>query len=245
MSCSRFKDFCRFLPEFWFDFQLKDAGDPWCNDIQREGVQASSWKVIDELMCAWRPRTTALGGLPNISFIMRKPEPLGTQIIAMLFASFFLFNNLGTAFFSLGMEMKCMACPKTGCMLNLEIQRGKDGMKEMMYNNRIGATSGCTLRMMEDTVGEDTPFNGIIGDAWFGSTRTVSEVVKAGFEGIFQIKQYTALFPKKFIEETLEEAPGGVKIVLSGVHPNDEKLIALGYRYRYVNCFLVFKFIIL
>jgi hypothetical protein len=49
-------------------------------------------------------------------------------------------------------------------------------MKEMMYNNRIGVTSGCTLRMMEDTVGDDTPFNGIIGDAWFGSTRTFSEV---------------------------------------------------------------------
>jgi hypothetical protein len=28
-------------------------------------------------MSAWRPRKTALGGLPNISFISRKPEPLG------------------------------------------------------------------------------------------------------------------------------------------------------------------------
>jgi hypothetical protein len=28
-------------------------------------------------MSAWRPRKTALGGLPNISFIARKPEPLG------------------------------------------------------------------------------------------------------------------------------------------------------------------------
>jgi hypothetical protein len=86
MSYSRFKDFRRFLPEIWFDFQLKDEGDPWWmfagavkefNDIRRERVHASSWKVIDELMSAWRPRTTALGGLPNISFILRKPEPLG------------------------------------------------------------------------------------------------------------------------------------------------------------------------
>jgi hypothetical protein len=45
---------------------------------------------------------------------------------------------------------------------------------------------------------------------------------------------------KNFIEETLEEAPGGVKIVLFGCHPNGEKLIALGYRYRCVNCLLVF-----
>ncbi|MFN9979915.1 MAG: hypothetical protein ACK53Y_08385 [bacterium] len=54
------------------------------------------------------------------------------------------------------------------------------------------------------------PFFGIIGDAWFGSTRTVSEVAKAGFEGIFQIKRYAALFPKEIIEEILEEAPGVV-----------------------------------
>jgi hypothetical protein len=44
----------------------------------------------------------------------------------------------------------------------------------------------------------------------FGSTRTVSEVSKAGFEGIFQIKRYAALFPKEIIEEILEEAPGVV-----------------------------------
>jgi len=96
MSYSRFKDFRRFLPVIWFDFQLKDASDPWWkfagavkefNDIQRERVQASSWKVINELMCAWRPRATALGGVPNISFIMRKPEPVSTQV--MLFASLF------------------------------------------------------------------------------------------------------------------------------------------------------------
>jgi hypothetical protein len=28
-------------------------------------------------MCALRPRKMATGGLPNISFILRKPEPLG------------------------------------------------------------------------------------------------------------------------------------------------------------------------
>jgi hypothetical protein len=138
--------------------------------------------------------------------------------------------------------MKCTACPKTGCMLNLEIQRGKEGMKNMKHNHRIGATSGCTLRVMEDTVGENHHFHGIIGDAWFGSTRTVSELSKAGFEGIFQIKQYAALFPKKYIEEALENAPGGVSIVLSGVHPSGEKLVAVGYRYRYVGDKFVYFF---
>ncbi len=61
MSYSHFKDFCRFLPEIWFGFQVKDEGDPWWmlagavkefNDIRRERVHASSWEVIDELV-AW------------------------------------------------------------------------------------------------------------------------------------------------------------------------------------------------
>jgi len=56
-------------------------------------------------MSAWRPRTTALGGLPNISHVPRIPEPLGT-------------------------EFKCPACPATGCMVALEIQRGREGMKD-------------------------------------------------------------------------------------------------------------------
>jgi hypothetical protein len=49
-------------------------------------------------------------------------------------------------------------------------------MKTMKHNQPIGATSRCTLRVVEDTVGESHHFNGIIGDAWFGSTRTVSEL---------------------------------------------------------------------
>ncbi len=162
-------------------------------------------------MSAWRPRSTALGGLPNISFIMRKPEPLGT-------------------------ELKCVACPVTGCMLNLEIQRGKEGMKDQKYNQALGATTGCTLRLMEEAAGEES-FQGIIGDAWFGSTRTVSELARKNFEGIFQIKQYASLFPKKFIEDALKDAPGGVKIVLEGIHPSGKKLIAIGYQYRY--CFVI------
>ena len=30
-------------------------------------------------MSAWVPRTSKTGGLPHLSFIERKPEPLGTE----------------------------------------------------------------------------------------------------------------------------------------------------------------------
>jgi hypothetical protein len=45
----------------------------------------SPWICADETMCSWRPRTTALGGLPNISFVAQKPEPLGKLILNKLF----------------------------------------------------------------------------------------------------------------------------------------------------------------
>ena len=83
---------------------------------------------------------------------------------------------------------------------------GKDGMKTMKYNNEIGATSGCTLRMMEDTVGEDTPFYGILGVAWFGSTGAFSEAAKVAFEEIFQIKQYAA-FLVAYMPQMKNSAP--------------------------------------
>ncbi len=216
MSYSRFKEFRRFLPEIWVNEAAKDE-DPWYkfssaiddfNDIRRTSITTSRWKVADESMSAWRPRTTALGGLPNISFVVRKPEPLGT-------------------------EFKTCACPITGIMTMMEIQRGKEGMKEKKDNKDLGATTGCTLRLLEATIPEgNNESHGIRGDAWFGSVRTASEVGFRGHEGVFQVKQYAALYPKDFITKALETAPGGVSIVLEGTAPNGVPLIALGYRYR-------------
>ena len=47
------------------------------NNNRYEKVQISLWLIIDQTMSVWRPRTTPTGGSPNISFILRKPEPLG------------------------------------------------------------------------------------------------------------------------------------------------------------------------
>jgi hypothetical protein len=112
----------------------------------------------------------------------------------------------------------------------MEIQRGKEKMKERKYNRDIGATAGCTLRLLEGSFDDGLP-HGIKADAWFGSVRTAMSVAAKGHEGVFQVKQNKGLFPKEYIEKALEDAPGGVKIVLSGAAPNNVPLIALGYRY--------------
>ncbi len=35
--------------------------------------------LMDESMSAWRPKTLATGGLPNVTYEPRKPKPLGTM----------------------------------------------------------------------------------------------------------------------------------------------------------------------
>jgi hypothetical protein len=95
------------------------------------------------------------------------------------------------------------------------------------------------LHLLGDSIGDDEhgSAHGIHGDAWFGSVRMASEVGARGHEGVFQVKQYAALYPKDFITKSLEDAPGGVSIVLDGEAPNGVPLFALGYRYRYVFSF--------
>ena len=111
----------------------------------------------------------------------------------------------------------------------MEVQRGKKEMKEKNYNRDIRATTGCTLCLLEDSIAEDETYShGIWGDAWFGSARTASEVGIRGHEGVFQVKQHSALFPKDFISTALEDAPGGVSIVLHGVAPNGVILCSFG-----------------
>jgi hypothetical protein len=133
----------------------------------------------------------------------------------------------------IGTEFKTAACPVTGVMCYMEIQRGKEDMKSAKFNSTVGATTGCTLRLLLNTIPEEDQGikHGITGDAWFGSVNTANEVGLRGHEGVFQVKQYHALFPKDFIEDALKEAPGGIHIVLNGTTKDEVNLVAVGYRY--------------
>ncbi len=130
------------------------------------------------------------------------------------------------------MEFKTAACPVIGIMRFLEIQRGKGGMKSKRFNQEVGATAGCTLRLVLEGIPiESDQSHGIRADAWFGSIRTASENSRHGHEGMFQDKQYHSLFPKAFIEEALKEAPGGVHSILEGKTQCEVPFIAVGYQY--------------
>ena len=98
MAKYRFDHIKTFFPWSFQDKEAEANGEPWhmvmllvdgFNKNRHDWVAASAKKVLDELMSAWKPQTTKTGGLPHLSFILRKPEPLGT-------------------------EFKCICCPVTG-----------------------------------------------------------------------------------------------------------------------------------
>mmetsp|Transcript_4663 Transcript_4663/g.13189 ORF Transcript_4663/g.13189 Transcript_4663/m.13189 type:complete len:256 (-) Transcript_4663:205-972(-) len=114
---NRFNQIKTIWPFAFHDKEAKQAGDPWWrfvgllngfNENRYHTIAASRDKVFDETMCPHKPRTTKTGHLPNISFVKRKPKPLGT-------------------------EWKNLACCVTGIMLFLELQRGQEPMKKMKY----------------------------------------------------------------------------------------------------------------
>jgi hypothetical protein len=67
---------------------IEEDHDPWhmtmlmvegYNKKRHDLIAASVRKTLDESMSAWCPQTSKTGGLPHLSFILRKPEPLGTE----------------------------------------------------------------------------------------------------------------------------------------------------------------------
>ena len=176
--------------EWWKAKHLFDGFNTACKNIA-----ASFLKVGDESMSAIRFRTTTKGNLPHLSYIFRKPEPLGT-------------------------EFKTVACSVAGALLLIKVQRGKEGMKDSRYQKDLGATAACTKRMMEETKGIDQkskkggPKGCFIFDSWFASKKAAEAAMEFGAELIGMVKTNTKGFCKETIEKLTKYWPGGSYLVL-------------------------------
>jgi hypothetical protein len=127
--------------------------------------------IMDESMSGWRPKTSKLGGLPNITFEPRKPVPLGTQ-----------FKN--------GIE--CLA----GTMAYQDIVQAPELQKRKEFysvldadevTNVVQPTSlpgnppiqAHTAEVLRQVKGAGVlPGGWTGGDAWFGSVMTCVELMK-------------------------------------------------------------------
>eukprot|EP00873_Tetraselmis_striata_P019891 jgi/Tetstr1/440155/TSEL_028512.t2 len=158
---------------------------------------------MDESMSAYQPRATKLGGLPNLSFIYRKPKPLGT-------------------------EMKTVCDCDTGVMTYIKIQEGRDPMRVKPHAAEHGVTTACMMRMAETCTSTDST---LLGDAWFGSVKAAVQVGKMGRHFIGVVKTGHGLFPKAFLKSHLASAPAGSMVALSAIVDGVD-LMAVGYKYN-------------
>ncbi len=86
-------------------------------------------------------------------------------------------------------------------------------MKDKLHVAELGVTAACTVRLLEDAQSGDDQIALLQADAWFGSVA----VGKQGHQAVLQVKTGHALYPKKFINDTLKDAPGGVWIALESI----------------------------
>jgi hypothetical protein len=99
---------------------------------------------------------------------------------------FFYAPSSNTFVFSLGTEFKNIACCRIGCILALEIQRGKKGMRAQRHCAALGATAACMLQLMEEATGGDIRVvDGVQGNAWFGSVKAATALAQKGDKAVF------------------------------------------------------------
>lgn len=130
----------------------------------RNAWQPGSVLVCDESMAAWEGATKA-----HLTLIPRKPTPLG-----------FMF--------------KTMACASSRVLLFFEPVEGKEIDSKKKWYKDFGATTACTLRLVQDWKGAGYI---VVADSWFGSTRTAEELAELGFYVVLSIKRGCKDFPKK------------------------------------------------
>ena len=203
----RFNTIRRLIPEIL----AQSASDPWAkfrpmvegfNANRRAVLHHDGDSTFDESMSAYQPQKDKLGGLPNISFIKRKPKPLGT-------------------------EFKTVCDCETGVMTCMEIQEGKTRMRQTQYAHQFGVQAGCTLRLAESC----NKGTCLMGDSWFGSVKACAELAKRGFNFIGVIKMGHALYPKDYLQTVLGPLPAGSRVVMIG-NARGTPLTAIGYKYN-------------
>ena len=232
MSYTRFK----FIKTQWvtqFELQVSDQEkekNKWWrvgylvqgyNNNRKQTVASSRIKTLDESMSAYRPQTNKTGNLPNISYILRKPEPLGT-------------------------ELKTVASTgSNGPIIYAEIQEGKDAMKTKSFFSTYGSTTACVMRLGKGTKDcgqrhDPNVRNLFYGDSWFASLKTAvacTEELDSEFLG--PIKTAHRQFPKKYIEDKMNHYPPGSHLVMETT-VRGNKYYGIGYKYnmKKVLCFV-------
>lgn len=177
------------------------------NTNRQKNISPGSHIVYDESMSQWKPRTSKTGGLPHLSYIQRKPRPLGTE-----------FKNAADA--------------ESGIMLFLEIQKGRVGMRGAEFAGELGAQAACAARLGKASASmHGGPGRLCLADSWFGSVKTAVKHRQMGMEFTGSVKTCHARYPKTELQSRLQDRPSGSHAVATAT-VDGVRLIATGYKYN-------------
>lgn len=152
----------------------------------REKQIVPSWLIVlDESMSAWLGAEGVLDGegansdpCPHVSFVERKPEPLGS-------------------------EWKVAADGECGVFLKLEIQEGAEAMQYKEFEEEYNPTVANVLRLCKQWFKTAStplqPTRAIAGDSWFMGLDTVEALYQESghvLYGFGDVKTKTSGFPR-------------------------------------------------
>ena len=198
------------------------------NQKRRVYVSTGLVKVLDKMMCAWRPQKNKFGGLLHLSWIKRKPKPFGKSQKRLTFSAQNI-DSLRT--FVAGTKFKSVCCAQTGIMLQLEIQEGKDQIKHKEFVGQMKAQAACTKRLATASATHNNKNadndNIFIGDSWFTSVESALSLIAEGYKFAGVVKNCHSSFPCSQLKALMSKWPGGSYVVFTS-----DNLVATGYKYK-------------
>jgi hypothetical protein len=157
--------------------------------------------MLDESMSGWRPKTSKLGGLPNITWEPRKPVPLGTQLHngVECFTGCLMFQDV--------VQNVEEQQRKKYFFVDQDAERAEMEMSHLPGKQKMQAHVAEVLRQVEGAAVAEGGWVG--GDAWFGSVMNCVEVMKRHkVHSTFVIKGHSLMFPMGVLHSVLEAQHG-------------------------------------
>ena len=201
LSHDRFVRILRYLARGPDGTEQTKETDPWAEirwmvdgfNSTRKNQFRAGWIVTpDESMIQWTGASGPPIGMPHMSYVPRKPIPLGCEI-------------------------KCVADGTSGVMMYIEVQEGKTRMMRLRFADEYPATVATTLRMVAAMgLGEinlpehDKLRRVVVGDSWFASRATAAALKdKFGVEFTGCVKTAHAGYPIEAMRWVLQSLERG------------------------------------
>jgi hypothetical protein len=130
-------------------------------------------------------------------------------------------------------------------MLAIEIQRGKEPMRQQHYQDELGSTAACTRRLCEAAAysgvktpsrldaesNSDSTWESFLGDSWFTGVKVAEWAAEQGHSYFGALKTSTKCTPFQELIDKMATFPSGSDLVMECKTPKGHDLICIGYKY--------------